>query len=170
MVWEYAWQEEMEEALLLVDSDWGGGKERKSTSGGVWSLGGHCIKTWSASQGAYALSSAEAELYGMVEGVTRAKGLRTLAWELGFRSLGTKIQLGTDSSAAKSFVSRRGLGKMRHLEIRDLWLQAEVEQGRLVVHKVKGDQNPADLMTKVLSLGDVVDRLGWMNLRAEVSE
>ena len=80
------------------------------------------------------------------------------------------IKLGTDSSAAKSFVSRRGLGKMRHLEIRDLWLQAEVEQGRLEVHKVKGDQNPADLMTKVLSLGDVVDRLGWMNLRAEVSE
>ena len=35
VVWEYAWQEEMEEALLLVDSDWGGGKERKSTSGGV---------------------------------------------------------------------------------------------------------------------------------------
>ena len=87
VVWRFAWQEEVE--VLLVDSDWGGGKERKSTSGGVWSLGGHCIKTWSASQGAYALSSAEAELYGMVEGVTRAKGLRTLAYELGFRRLKT---------------------------------------------------------------------------------
>ena len=84
VVWEYGWQEEMEEALLLVDSDWGGGKDRKSTSGGVWSLGGHCIKTWSASQGAYALSSAEAELYGMVEGVTRAKGLRHLLGSWGF--------------------------------------------------------------------------------------
>ena len=106
----------------------------------------------------------------MVEGVTRAKGLRTLAWELGFRSLGNLIKLGTDSSAAKSFVCRRGLGKMRHLEIRDLWLQAEVEQGKLEVHKVRGDQNPADLMTKILSLGEVVDRFGWMNLWAEVSE
>ena len=38
------------------------------------------------------------------------------------------------------------------------------------VHKVKGDQNPADLMTKVLSLKEVVDRLGWMNLRAEILE
>ena len=133
-------------------------------------LGGHCIKAWSASQGACALSSAEAELYGMVEGVTRAKRLRTLAWELGFRSLRNLIKLGTDSSAAKSFVSRRGLGKMRHLEIRELWLQAEVEQGRLEVHKVKGDQNPADLMTKILSLSEVVDRLGWMNLRAELNE
>ena len=80
------------------------------------------------------------------------------------------VKLGTDSSAAKSFVNRRGLGKMRHLQIRDLWLQDEVEHGRLVVHKVKGDQNPADLMTKVLSLKEVVDRLSWMNLWAEVVE
>ena len=77
-------------------------------------LGGHCVKTWSASQGAYALSSAEAELYGMVEGVTRAKGLRTLAFELGFKSLRNVVKLGTDSSAAKSFVSRRGLGRVKH--------------------------------------------------------
>ena len=106
----------------------------------------------------------------MVEGVTRAKGLKSLAWDLGIRNLKQCIRLGSDSSAAKSFVNRRGLGKMRHLEIRDLWLQAEVEQGRLEVHKVKGDQNAADLMTKVLSLGEVVDRLSWMNLWAEVSE
>ena len=133
-------------------------------------LGSHCMKTWSATQGAYALSSAEAEFYGMVEGVTRAKGLRTLAFELGFRSLRNVIKLGTDSSAAKIFVSRRGLGKMRHLHIIDFWLQEEVEHGRLEVHKVKGDQNPADLMTKILSLREVVDRLSWMNLRADVKE
>ena len=76
-------------------------------------IGGHAIKTWSATQGAYALSSAEAELYAMVEGVTRAKGLRSLALELGFENLSNVIHLGTDSSAAKSFVCRRGLGKMR---------------------------------------------------------
>ena len=132
--------------------------------------GGHCVKTRSASQGAYALSSAEAELYGMVEGVTRAKGLRTLAYELGFRGLKNVVKLGTDSSAAKSFVNRRGLGKMRHLQIRDLWLQEEVDTGRLEVSKVRGDENPADLMTKVLSVKEVVARLSWMNLRAEVGD
>ena len=116
-------------------------------------IGGHAIKTWSATQGAYALSSAEAELYGMVEGITRAKGLRTLAYELGLRSLRNAIRLGTDSSAAKSFVSRRGLGKMRHIDIRELWIQKEVNEGRIVVRKVWGTENPADLMTKVLSRG-----------------
>ena len=73
---------------MLADSDWGGNvKDRKSTSGGVWLLGDHCIKTWSASQGPYALSSAEAEFYAMIEAVTRAKGLVSLANELGFVGL-----------------------------------------------------------------------------------
>ena len=75
-------------------------------------LGSHCIKTWSSSQGAVALSSAEAELYGMIEGVIKAKGLISLAKELGFLDLVNVIHLGTDSTAAKSFVSRQGFGKM----------------------------------------------------------
>ena len=127
-------------------------------------LGGHCIKTRSASQGAIALSSAEAELYGMVEGTTRAKGLMNLARELGFKDLGNVVRIGTDSSAAKSFVNRRGLGKVRHLEIRDLWLQRESHEGRLVVSKLQGNENPADLMTKVLGLNDIVSRLRGLNI------
>jgi hypothetical protein len=71
----------------------GSSKDRKSTSGGVWMLGDHCIKTWSATQGAYALSSAEAELYGMIEAVTRAKGLLSLATELGFVGLSNVVHL-----------------------------------------------------------------------------
>ena len=128
-------------------------------------LGGHCIKTWAASQGAYALSSAEAELYGMIEGVTRAKGLIRLAGELGFGELENVVRLGTDSSAAKSFVSRRGLGRMRHLDMRDLWLQKEVGEGKVVVQKVLGTENPAELMTKVLGLKEIGERIEGMGMR-----
>ena len=39
---------------------------------------------------------------------------------------------------------------MRHIEIRYLWLQQEVREGKLKVRKVPGIENPADLMTKVL--------------------
>ena len=80
-------------------------------------LGQHCIKTWSSTQGAVALSSAEAEFYAMVDGVLRAKWVATVAQEMGFTSVGGRQVLGTDSSAAKSFVSRRGLGRMRHVEV-----------------------------------------------------
>jgi hypothetical protein len=101
----------------------------------------------------------------MIEGVTRAKGLRSLASELGFGELSNIVRLGTDSSAAKSFVCRRGLGRMRHLEIRDLWLQDEVAKGQLVVYKVLGTENPADLMTKFLSEKDIESRLERLGLK-----
>ena len=170
VVWKYDWQDEPSFAHTASDSDWGGTSEdRKSTSAGIWMIGSHCIKTWSASQGAVALSSAEAEFYAMVEAVTRAKGLMSLASELGFRNLSNVVHLGTDSSAAKSFVCRRGLGKMRHLEIRDLWLQKEVMEGRLEVSKIKGDENPSDLMTKILSLKEIIVRLEGMSIKMEMS-
>ena len=149
--------------LRLTVTGGGNLRDRKSTSSGVWMLGGHCVKTWSATQGAYALSSAEAE-YAMIEGVTRAEGLVSLASELGFGDLSTVIQLGTDSSAAKSFVSRKGLGKMRHLEIRDLRLQKEVADGKVIVFKTPGDENPADLMTKILGIDDIKIRLEQMGM------
>ena len=132
-------------------------------------LGSHCIKTWCASQGAFALSSAEAEFYAMVEAVTRAKGLLTLATELGWEELSLVVHLGTDSNAAKSFVNRRGLGKMRHLEIRDLWLQKEIREGRVKVHKVLGTENPADLMTKILTIKEIEDRLRNMSIEMRIT-
>ena len=115
-------------------------------------LGGHCIKTWAASQGAVALSSAEAEFYAMVEGVTRARGLRSLALELGYDDLADVVHLSTGSEAAKQFVNRRGLGRMKDLQIKDLWLQKEAREGRLEIYKILGKDNPSDLMTKILTL------------------
>eukprot|EP00973_Karenia_brevis_P058225 8106061-Karenia_brevis.AAC.1 len=88
----------------------------------------------------------------MVEAVTRAKGLVSLAQAWGFQESRSVLKLGTDSRAAKSFVCRRGLGKMRHL---DLWLQKEVYDGKLVVEQIPGEENPADLMTKILGVKEI---------------
>ena len=54
---------------------------------------------------------------------------------------------------------------MRHLEIRDLWLQQDVLNKKVVLSKVAGDENPADLMTKILGLADTKSRLSNMNIR-----
>eukprot|EP00973_Karenia_brevis_P015925 2177891-Karenia_brevis.AAC.1 len=56
---------------------------------------------------------------------------------------------------------------MRHLEIRDLWLQKEVYDGKLVVHKIPGEENPADLMTKILINKDIDSRLKSMNIHVK---
>ena len=79
VVWNFGWQTEPRDAYAASDSDWGGDtRDRRSTSGGIWMMGEHCIKTWSATQHAIALSSAEAELYGVVRGATEALGMVTL--------------------------------------------------------------------------------------------
>ena len=74
--------------------------------------------------------------------------MRDLGWDC-------KIRLLVDSSAAKSSASRRGLGKLRHLEIKFLWLQECVRRGKVVLSKVRGDINPADVLTKPKSLEDM---------------
>ena len=140
VVWEFAWQEEPGCVCVFADSDWGGDRiTRKSTSGGAVMLGHHCLRTWSSTQGAIALSSAEAEFYALIGAVLRAKWAQSVLSELGV-PVSPVAEACTDSSAAKSFVSRRGLGKMRHLELRDLWLQREVGDGKVVVKKVPGTE------------------------------
>ena len=163
VVWKYRWQEEGQVLWVFSDSDWGGDRsDRKSTTGGAIMFGDHCWKAWSSTQGAVALSSAEAEFYAMVEGTQRAKWAVTVATELGVRLAGNGLVLKTDSEAAKSFVCRRGLGRMRHIEVRELWLQEEVRLGKVVMIKMPGTENPADLMTKFLKKSEVVDRLWRM--------
>ena len=60
------------------------------------------------------------------------------------------LVISTDSSSAKAFVCTRGLGRMRHLEVKDLWMQELVRNGRLKVTKIRGDKNPSNILTKFL--------------------
>ena len=148
----YRWQDEIVDLCTCVDSDWAGcRKTRKSTSGGCMMVGAHLLRSWSSTQPVIAMSSAEAEYYALVEGATRSLGLQSMMRELGLRR---SVFLQTDSSAAKSFASQRGLGRMRHIEVKDLWLQEAICRSRLKVVKIRGDENPADIFTKYLSAAD----------------
>ena len=47
------------------------------------------------------------------------------------------------------------MGKVRHLEVKFLWLQEVVRDRRLEVRKIHGAENPADLVTKLKSAEEV---------------
>ena len=111
-------------------------------------LGDHVIKAYSATQSVIALSSGEAEFYGMTKGASVGLGVKGMAHDMGI-DLG--IDLYTDAAAANGIANRIGLGKVRHLETNQLWIQAKVAEGTLGVHKVKGTENPADALTKYLA-------------------
>ena len=147
----YRWQneDEAQKVKVFVDSDWAGCRvTRKSTSGGVMKVGEHVLKTWSRTQPTIATSSGEAELMAMQEGATRGMGMQTIMEEIGLVPKFEMIRVYTDSAAAKSFVATRGLGRMRHIEVKLLWMQQAVRSGRLAVGKVWGITNVADSLTK----------------------
>ena len=124
-------------------------------------IGKHLLRSWSSTQPSIAMSSAEAEYYALVEGATRSLGLQSMMRELGLRK---NIFVQTDSSAAKSFASQRGLGRMRHIEVKDLWLQEAICRSRLKVVKIRGEENPADVFTKYLSAADTELQCARMNV------
>ena len=158
VVWRFPWKEGHGGWTVTVDSDWAGDKAtRRSTSGGIIRLGNHCLKTWSSTQSTPALSSCEAEYYAMVDGASRVLGLEEAAKELGI--VGAGVELETDANAAKSYASRRGAGRIRHIEVKWLWLQKAVADGRFRLVKLVGTENPADVLTKYKSLMESRDLL-----------
>ena len=156
LVWTYPFQR-AEGIDVYSDTDWSGClRTRKSTSGGCIMLGKHCIRTWSSTQPSVTLSSGEAEFYGLVKASGAGLGHQSLMKDLG---LNLPVCVWTDSSAALGIATRSGLGKLRHLETHTLWVQEKVRTGAIVVRKVAGEVNPADLFTKHLPSKDKIHQL-----------
>ena len=65
------------------------------------------------------------------------------------------VRVRVDSSAARSIASRIGLGKIRHMEVKFLWIQEMVNSKKIVVRKIRGDFNPADNLTKPKTIKDM---------------
>ena len=108
-------------------------------------IGNHCVRSWSTTQSIVALSSGEAEFYGIVKGASVGIGLRSVLADLG---VDCRIRIHTDASAAKAIASRKGLGKVRHVEVNQLWIQDRVGSGDIEIQKIPGSVNPADALTK----------------------
>ena len=115
-------------------------------------LSGACLKFWSTTQAVRALSSGEAEYYASLKGASVALGFQSMCADLGDI---VKIQLFTDSAAARGMIGRRGLGKVRHLEVGYLWLHDLVADKKILMSKVKGTESPADMGTKHLSRQEI---------------
>ena len=115
-------------------------------------LGGHTIKTWSTTQAVIALSSGEAEYYGMVKGASVGLGVKELMRDLGMQ---LRTRVFTDASAAIGIASRKGLGKVRHIEVNQLWLQDKVGTKEIEIRKVESKKNLADALTKHVESEDL---------------
>ena len=166
LVWTFQWQQAQTTLDVYSDANWAGCKRsRKSTSGGVAMLGAHVIKTWSKTQAVIAKSSAESELYGIVRAATEGMGIASLMFDFGMTE--ADVRLHVDANAAMGIIQRRGLGKVRHVEVDLLWLQEQQARRLLPLKKVLGTKNPGDLMTKHLSAAIIEFYIEMMGMRHE---
>ena len=144
---------------VYVDSDWAGcSTTRKSSSGSTVNILGCNMVSTARTQGTLALSSGEAELYAIGQGVSETLFLRSMLLEA---KLAKKVNViaHTDSTAGKSMATRFGTGKkIKHVELRFLYVQNLVQMGLRRMAKIDGTRNPADLITKYVAT-DVLQRL-----------
>ena len=69
-----------------------------------------------------------------------------------------KIHILMDATAGKAIGSRRGLGKVKHLDTIFLWVQEHVTSGRIAIGKIHTTMNFADILAKAV-VGPLLIRL-----------
>ena len=72
--------------------------------------------------------------------------------------IGRQIEasLRMDNAAARGICRRQGIGKIKSLEMRTLWLQQMVKTKTLKLKTMKSQSNCADLGTKTLAAGTLI--------------
>ena len=165
LVYRYEWQKRPTHLDIFTDSDFAGCKvSRRSTSGGVIMHGTHCLKHWASTQSTLSLSTAESELHGISKGIQMGLGFRSMCTDLN-RTI--PLRLHSDATAAIGIARRRGLGKLRHLDVQDLCIQEKIRNKEVDLCKVLGADNPADIFTKYVDHPILSRALTKMGLYSE---
>ena len=134
-----------------VDADMAGDRDnRRSTTGYVFIVGGTTISWVSKLQSVVALSTTEAEY------VAATKASKEMIWLQRFLDeLGKKQELGrlySDNQSAIHLVKNSAFhSKTKHIQLKYHFTWSALEDGQLKLEKVHASQNPADMLTKVVT-------------------
>ena len=130
--------------------------------------GDACMKPWSANQAVLALSSGGAEFYAIVRGCCQGLGAQSMLKDLGVE---VRVRVNTDASAARGTCLRKGLGKVRHIEVNQLWVQEAIANSRIQLSKVNTQENLADVLTKHLGreqMNELIGRMGVGEMKEDI--
>ena len=105
------------------------------------------------------VSTGEAELYALNKVALQSLGLQSLLIDM---RIDLSVRLHTDATTGRAMAMRRGLGKVRHIAVNELWLQEQVSKEAVEVLKIKKKFNLADLLTKYLSKDEIEHIVDFM--------
>ena len=135
-----------------TDADWAGSiSDRKSTSGGCYSLGSAMISWFSRKQSSVALSTAEAEYIAACSASCEAIWLRKLLSGLFNLELDTTVILCDNQSCIKMTENPVFHDRSKHIEIRYFYIRDMMQKGAIKLQYVSTDEQVADILTKPLS-------------------
>ena len=123
--------------------------------------GGHLLHHWSKTQATVALSSGEAELNSALKGASEGLGLKTMLDEMGNT---TELVLLGDSTASRGILLREGVGRIKHLSVKQLWVQERIAAEELEVRQIPRAENVSDALTHHWT-SESATHYGTMNLR-----
>ena len=146
------------------DADWAGDLvDRKSTSGYCFFMGKSLISWSSKKQQSTALSTAESEIIALSEAAKEAVWLRKMV-ELVLGNYPGPLLIYEDNQAAISFADNQVQhNKMKHIDIRDHFIQEQVAEGIIKLEYCRSENMIADIFTKGLGpivFGRLAPRLG----------
>ena len=75
-----------------------------------------------------------------------------------------KTTINSDSSAVKGILARRGCGKVKHLEVKQLWLQEQVRSGKIEFQKISRKNNLCDALTHHYTREEVKKHFSHMGI------
>ena len=107
--------------------------------------GSHCLEHWSKTPSALSLSTDESELHDIPNEIQVALGFKSMCADF---NLTKPVRIDSDAAVSIGIARRRGLGKLMHLDVEDLWVQAKVRNKQVEICKVLGTDNPAAIFTK----------------------
>ncbi|GKY94003.1 hypothetical protein MPSEU_000367100 [Mayamaea pseudoterrestris] len=139
------------QSFAISDTDWATDKnDRRSTTSNLTLLGGNALVNWvSRKQKTVALSSTEAETYGMTDAVKDLVFQENLVSEiLGFQAPGPMIAYCDNTGAIFLATNNQVSQRTKHIDIRHRFISELVESGKLELRYIKTDENPADILSK----------------------
>ena len=133
------------------DSDYAGDLDkRRSTIGYVSTLAKAPVSWKSTLQSTVVLSTTEAKYMAITEAVKEAIWLQGLLDDLG---VGQKqVTVFCDSQSAIHLAKNQVYhARTKHIDVRYHFVREFIEEGGVLVQKIKTDDNPADMLTKVVT-------------------
>ena len=115
---------------------------------------------WARTQQLVSLSSAEAELNAAVKAACEGLGFANMVREVGGEVI---VKLFGDSSANDGILHRAGAGKVKHLSVRQLWLQERIAHKEIDHFKIPRAQNHSDVLTHHWTRAEGEDHFGKLN-------